>query len=117
MDPTTLVTFLFRAPAEARTVELLGSWDRFSQPYRMHNDRRRGIWSGIFKFENISFDGDDLRWTKPRTGGKLGLHVAQSTDANTWQAFDKAQHIGTIIESTHLMTPLTNGNQARSHVL
>lgn len=70
MDPTTLVTFLFRAPTEARTVELLGSWDCFTQPYRMHNDRRRGIWSGIFKFENISFDGNGVQWTKPRSGGK-----------------------------------------------
>lgn len=82
MDPTTLVTFLFRAPADTRTVELLGSWDQFSQPYRMHNDRRRGIWSGIFKFENISFDGDDLRWTKPRSGGKLGLHIHVLTCLN-----------------------------------
>lgn len=69
MDPTTLVTFLFRAPVEARTVELFGSWDNFDQPYRMHNDRRRGIWSGIFRFENITFDGDGLRVTKPRSGG------------------------------------------------
>lgn len=70
MDPTTLVTFLFRAPAEARTVELLGSWDGFDQPYRMHNDRRRGVWSGIFKFENISFDGDGIVRSTPRSGGK-----------------------------------------------
>lgn len=71
MDSTTLVTFLFQAPPEARTVELLGSWDRFEQPYRMHNDRRRGVWSGIFRFENISFDGDDfIKRTKPRSGGE-----------------------------------------------
>lgn len=71
MDPTTLVTFLFKAPPEARTVELLGSWDNFRQPYRMHNDRRRGagFWSGCFKFHNIIFDGDKPQWTRPRTGG------------------------------------------------
>lgn len=71
MDPTTLLTFLFRAPAEARTVELLGSWDNFRQPYAMHHDRRRGTgnWSGCFKFHNIIFDGKNLTWTKPRTGG------------------------------------------------
>ena len=71
MDPTTLVTFLFKAPPEARAVELLGSWDNFSQPYPMNHDRRRGkgYWSGCFKFHNIIFDGDSSYWTKPRTGG------------------------------------------------
>ena len=71
MDPTTLVTFLFRAPPEVRTVELLGSWDNFHLPYRMHHDRLRGsnFFSGCFKFENIIFDGEEFQWTKPRTGG------------------------------------------------
>lgn len=71
MDPTTLVTFIYRAPVDVRTVELLGSWDNFNLPYRMHNDRRRGskFWSGCFKFENIVFDGDQLSWRTPRAGG------------------------------------------------
>ncbi|KAK4631581.1 hypothetical protein CLAFUW4_03410 [Fulvia fulva] len=71
MDPEALVTFLFRAPPEVRTVELMGSWDNFNQPYRMHHDRRRGngFWSGCFKFENIIFDGEEFQWTKPRSGG------------------------------------------------
>lgn len=71
MDPTTLVTFLFRAPPRVRAVELLGSWDNFTQPYVMHHDRRRGVgtWSGCFKFTNIIFDGDHPYWTKPRSGG------------------------------------------------
>jgi hypothetical protein len=71
MDPTTLVTFLFKAPPEARTVELLGSWDNFTRPYLMEQDRRRGSgsWSGCFKFEHIIFDGDTSNWNKPRSGG------------------------------------------------
>lgn len=71
MDPTTLVTFLFKAPPEARTVELLGSWDNFTRPYLMEHDRRRGsgFWSGCFKFEHIIFDGDSSDWNKPRSGG------------------------------------------------
>ena len=71
MDPTTLMTFLFKSPLEVRTVELLGSWDNFTLPYRMHHDRRRGqgFYSGCFKFHNIIFDGDSSSWTKPRTGG------------------------------------------------
>ncbi|KAK3699777.1 hypothetical protein LTR37_016286 [Vermiconidia calcicola] len=71
MDPTTLMTFLFRAPPETRTVELLGSWDNFSTSYHMQHDRRRGrgFWSGCFKFQNIIFDGDSMNWAKPRTGG------------------------------------------------
>ncbi|KAF2767367.1 hypothetical protein EJ03DRAFT_329266 [Teratosphaeria nubilosa] len=75
MDPTTLITFLFRAPPGIRAVELLGSWDNFRQPYVMHHDRRRGhgAWSGCFKFENIMFDGningDLVVNTRPRRGG------------------------------------------------
>ena len=71
MDPTALVTFLFRAPIHARTVELLGSWDNFSQPYRMHHDRKRGktFWSGCFRFQNIIFDGDKDSWSRARNGG------------------------------------------------
>ena len=71
MDPTALVTFLFRAPIYARTVELLGSWDNFSQPYRMHHDRKRGktFWSGCFRFQNIIFDGDKDNWSRARNGG------------------------------------------------
>ena len=71
MDPTTLITFLYRASRDVRTVELIGSWDNFEQPYRMHHDRRRGqgFWSGCFKFDKIIFDGDGLQCTKPRNGG------------------------------------------------
>lgn len=71
MDRQALVTFLFRAPPEVRTVELLGSWDNFQQPYVMHHDRRRGrgFWSGCFEFQRIVFDGDRADWSKPRCGG------------------------------------------------
>lgn len=71
MDATTLVTFLFRAPLEAHTVELFGSWDNFQRSYPMLHDRRRGkgFWSGCFTFDNIVFDGDSLNWSKPRHGG------------------------------------------------
>lgn len=71
MDRQALVTFLFKAPPEVRTVELLGSWDNFQQPYVMHHDRRRGhgFWSGCFEFQRIVFDGDKADWSKPRCGG------------------------------------------------
>lgn len=71
MDPTTLVTFLFKTPPHIRAVELFGSWDNFTFPYRMHHDRRRGAgcWSGCFKFENIIFDGEKIEWNRPRSGG------------------------------------------------
>lgn len=71
MDATALVAFLFKAPPNVRTVELLGSWDNFTQPYVMHHDRRRGqgAWSGCFKFENIIFDGDQVSMNRPRSGG------------------------------------------------
>lgn len=99
MDPTTLVTFLFNAPVEIRTVELLGSWDNFTRPYQMHQDRRRGkgLWSGCFKFTDIVFDGDTTYWTKPRSGGlkqggvywyyyRLDYAVEAYNDLQEWTA-------------------------------
>lgn len=71
MDPETLVSFAFRAPKTVRTVELLGSWDNFQRPYAMYHDRRRGsgFYTGCFQFQDIVFDGSEVDWTKPRTGG------------------------------------------------
>lgn len=71
MDPETLVSFAFRAPPHVRTVELLGSWDNFQRPYTMYHDKRRGqgFYTGCFQFENIIFDGSEVVWTKPRSGG------------------------------------------------
>lgn len=71
MDPETLVSFAFRAPKDVRTVELLGSWDNFQRPYAMYHDRRRGqgFFTGCFQFQDIVFDGSEVNWTKPRTGG------------------------------------------------
>jgi hypothetical protein len=71
MDPETLVSFAFRAPRDVRTVELLGSWDNFQRPYAMYHDRRRGqgFFTGCFQFEDIVFDGSEVNWTKPRSGG------------------------------------------------
>jgi hypothetical protein len=71
MDPETLVSFAFRAPHHVRTVELLGSWDNFQRPYAMYHDKRRGhgFYTGCFQFDNIIFDGSEVVWTKPRSGG------------------------------------------------
>lgn len=71
MDPETLVTFAFRAPHNVRRVELLGSWDNFQRPYAMYHDRRRGqgFHTGCFQFQDIIFDGSEVDYTKPRTGG------------------------------------------------
>ncbi|TKX19625.1 hypothetical protein C1H76_8197 [Elsinoe australis] len=70
MDSFTLYTFNLKAPAHARTVELYGSWDNFSQPWRLHRDTLRGrsFWTGCHKFENIVFDGIKPDWNKPRNG-------------------------------------------------
>lgn len=71
MDPETLVTFLFKAPPDVRTVELLGSWDNFTHTYSMYHDRRRGpgFFTGCFKFRDIIFDGNEVNWSRPRSGG------------------------------------------------
>ncbi|KAK4989853.1 hypothetical protein LTR50_002900 [Elasticomyces elasticus] len=71
MDPTTLMTFLYKSPPGVRSVELLGSWDGFSKPYRMELDPRKGssYWTGCHKFKNIICDGELTGLTQPRTGG------------------------------------------------
>ncbi|KAI4718268.1 hypothetical protein E4T48_05487 [Aureobasidium sp. EXF-10727] len=70
MDSTTLVTFLYKSRPDVRTVELFGSWDNFSRPYRMQSDghRGRGVWTGCHSFENIICDGDRINQLKPRSG-------------------------------------------------
>ncbi|KAF2149888.1 hypothetical protein K461DRAFT_323406 [Myriangium duriaei CBS 260.36] len=70
MDATTLTTFFLRVPPHVCTVELLGSWDNFSRPYRLRRDfsRGKGTWAGCHTFDNIVFDGDTLDWSKPRIG-------------------------------------------------
>ncbi|KAI5197847.1 hypothetical protein AUEXF2481DRAFT_3270 [Aureobasidium subglaciale EXF-2481] len=70
MDSTTLVTFLYKSRPEVRTVELFGSWDNFSRPYRMQSDghRGRGVWTGCHSFENIICDGDRINHLRPRNG-------------------------------------------------
>lgn len=91
MDSTTLITFwlyvtlhpsqditlldkysqLYRkAPSEIRTVELFGSWDNFSNGYRMQYDgyKGRGSWTCCPSFERIICDGDKPNWSRPRSG-------------------------------------------------
>ncbi|KAH0068102.1 hypothetical protein KCU66_g23310, partial [Aureobasidium melanogenum] len=70
MDSTTLVTFLFKSRPDVQTVELFGSWDNFSRPYRMQSDghRGRGVWTGCHSFENIICDGDSINQLRPRNG-------------------------------------------------
>ncbi|EXJ91099.1 hypothetical protein A1O1_04206 [Capronia coronata CBS 617.96] len=75
MPPTTLVTFLVRAPASTRSISLYGSWDNFSAPYPMQRDTRTGPehWSGCHSFSNIICDGDLQSAVVPRAGGlKMG---------------------------------------------
>ena len=54
-----------------RTVELLGSWDNFSRPYRLERDLRmgRGHWRGCHSFKDITCDGDTERSVQRRNGG------------------------------------------------
>ncbi|KAF4550783.1 Hypothetical protein D9617_16g015730 [Elsinoe fawcettii] len=70
MDAFTLYTFVLKAPANVRTVELYGSWDNFSRAWRLDRDLLRGrhSWSGCHKFENVIFDGIKPDWSKPRNG-------------------------------------------------
>ncbi|KAF2797154.1 hypothetical protein K505DRAFT_334550 [Melanomma pulvis-pyrius CBS 109.77] len=75
MASTTLVTFLFDCPSAVRSVELLGSWDNFSKPYHLKQDRRRGpgIWSGCYTFADIICDGDVANIGGTRSGAlKMG---------------------------------------------
>ncbi|MCJ1424572.1 hypothetical protein MMC29_002460 [Sticta canariensis] len=75
MISTTLMTFLFQAPASTITVELVGSWDRFTKSYPLKRDQRTGPghWRGCHTFTNITCDGDSLDVSSSRDGGlKMG---------------------------------------------
>jgi hypothetical protein len=58
----------------ATTVELLGSWDNFTKPYRLERDHRRGhgIWSGCYTFDGIICDGD-MAQLGPKRDGPLKM--------------------------------------------
>ena len=55
MVPTTLRTFLLETPSTITSVEVLGSWDNFTQPYPLDRDRGlgRGHWRGCHAFPNV----------------------------------------------------------------
>ncbi|RSL97415.1 hypothetical protein CEP52_010896 [Fusarium oligoseptatum] len=59
MDPsTTLFTFMFQTHPSTQSVQLIGSWDNFSQSYPMQRDvrRGRGQWRGCYSFRDIVCD-------------------------------------------------------------
>lgn len=91
VEATTLVTFMLyvfgpirshksrltclRHHPTAYHVELLGSWDNFSEPWEMKRDSRRGWghWAGCHKFRDIICDGDASGMHEKRDGGlKMG---------------------------------------------
>ncbi|KAK8048288.1 hypothetical protein PG994_010018 [Apiospora phragmitis] len=71
-DPsTTLFTFLLRTHQSIQGVQLFGSLDNFSNPYKMERDARRsrGQWRGCHTFRDIVCDGDQSFISPKRTGG------------------------------------------------
>lgn len=56
------------------SVQLLGSWDNFSTPYKMERDSRRdqGAWRGCHNFDKIICDGDLPASSERRGGLKMG---------------------------------------------
>ncbi|MCJ1265781.1 hypothetical protein MMC22_005661 [Lobaria immixta] len=75
MTSTTLMTFLFQAPASTITVELVGSWDRFTNSYPLKRDKRTGPghWRGCHTFTNITCDGDSLDVSSTSRDGGLKM--------------------------------------------
>ncbi|KAI4142266.1 MAG: hypothetical protein L6R39_005010 [Caloplaca ligustica] len=75
MTATTLVAFFLRLPTSVWTVDLLGSWDNFKEPYPLQKDRQAGPghWRGCHSFKNIICDGKSLDASASRQGGlKMG---------------------------------------------
>lgn len=62
--------FYSQTPPSIRTVELLGSWDNFTRPYRLDWERQtgRGYWRGCHSFQDIICDGDTARSISCRSG-------------------------------------------------
>ncbi|KAJ9132551.1 hypothetical protein NKR23_g11151 [Pleurostoma richardsiae] len=75
MDPTTtLFTFLLETHPSIQSVHLRGSWDNFSNTYRMERDMRRdpGQWKGCYSFKDIICDGDRGASSRRNGGLKMG---------------------------------------------
>ncbi|KAI9672074.1 MAG: hypothetical protein M1831_001887 [Alyxoria varia] len=75
MADDTLYTFLLPSIHDTSIVELFGSWDNFSSPYKMQYDNQmgHGHWYGCFTFKNVICDGDPSNCSRPRDGGlKMG---------------------------------------------
>ncbi|KAF2085485.1 hypothetical protein K490DRAFT_58632 [Saccharata proteae CBS 121410] len=70
---TTLLTFRLDSPQHVRSIELLGSWDNFTHPYRLDRDPRRGTehWAGCFRFKDIICDGFQQATPSKRQGGLM----------------------------------------------
>ena len=68
MVATTLRTFLLQTPSTITSVEVLGSWDNFTQPYPLDRDRGlgRGHWRGCHAFPNV---GQKVRTVGLNMGG------------------------------------------------
>ncbi|KAK8041787.1 hypothetical protein PG993_006310, partial [Apiospora rasikravindrae] len=60
-----------RTHQSIQSVQLFGSWDNFSNPYKMERDARRsrGQWRGCHTFRDIVCDGDQSFISPKRTGG------------------------------------------------
>ncbi|KAH0370327.1 hypothetical protein KCU65_g2713, partial [Aureobasidium melanogenum] len=106
MDSTTLVTFLYKSRPDVQAVELFGSWDNFSRPYRMQNDghRGRGVWTGCHSFENIICDGERINQLRPRNGA-----LKQGGTYWYYYKLDDAEETCDLTASTTSACPLLPG--------
>ncbi|KAJ4232074.1 hypothetical protein NW759_002466 [Fusarium solani] len=75
MDPsTTLFTFMFQTHPSTQSVQLIGSWDNFSQSYPMQRDvrRGRGQWRGCYSFRDIVCDDASVSASATCAGTSAG---------------------------------------------
>jgi hypothetical protein len=63
-----------RTHPSVRSVQLVGSWDNFSNTYAMERDSRRdrGQWRGTHTFKDIICDGDSPKSTSRNGGLRMG---------------------------------------------
>ena len=91
---------------EVRSVELFGSWDNFSTGYRMQRDEHKGHgnWRGCHRFQNITCDGMQPTWSKPRNGAlKQGGLYWYYVCSRMHRSFSASPML-TLHNSTSLMT-------------
>lgn len=83
-----------QTPPSIQSVQLIGSWDNFSQSHPMQRDIRRGRdqWRGCYSFRDIVCD--DVSVSASATCAGVGLDAGTSSSSGTRPSYPVKRHGG-----------------------